>query len=512
MRRWHYELELHTDAVISKSAATAGGHESLDYVPGATLLGVAARILYSKYPQHAFALFHSGKVRFGNGYPLTHDSLSFPIPLSIFVAKRDRTRWARGGLIIAPTLLRNEVWGHTPTEQEWKQIRGGFMTLDGSLPSPELTVSTKTAIARDRRRSREGHLFAYQAVRAGTRFGFTVSIDDDVAPEVDALVRDALCNTAVGIGRSRSAEFGWAAITPRLKAWDVPDSRPVQEGLLVLYCHGDVALRDLQSGQPTLRPHPSHFGLPEPAKLDLDRTFIRTRRYSPFNGWRRLPDLERQVLVKGSVIVFKGLPTSFDLSQYAGMLQAGVGDYRECGLGEVWVQPSFLMEDTLTPEARGSSLAANAMRPRSDLIPQGPLMTWLKSRDLEEAEKIEADHLAHEWINSIFSSLPASRCPGPSQWGVIRERALLASSAGHLRDELFGPTGDRTTGHGMLRTGVRAGPWMAEFRGTRLVDKLQDLVENGLGLDNRGSGAVVLRAVCLLAARMPRELAARRGA
>ena len=56
-------LTLSADAVFSARAATLGGHEGLDHIPGAALLGWAAGQLYGGGGRKAYILFHSGKVR-----------------------------------------------------------------------------------------------------------------------------------------------------------------------------------------------------------------------------------------------------------------------------------------------------------------------------------------------------------------------------------------------------------------------------------------------------------------
>lgn len=78
------ELELLDDLVISARAASVGGHLSLDYIPGGTILGAAAALLYGKGPfagDTAYRVFHSGNWRFGNGLPLDDQGrVGWPVP------------------------------------------------------------------------------------------------------------------------------------------------------------------------------------------------------------------------------------------------------------------------------------------------------------------------------------------------------------------------------------------------------------------------------------------------
>ena len=42
MNQFAFEIELLDDLVISARSATTGGHQTLDYIPGQTLLGACA--------------------------------------------------------------------------------------------------------------------------------------------------------------------------------------------------------------------------------------------------------------------------------------------------------------------------------------------------------------------------------------------------------------------------------------------------------------------------------------
>ena len=78
------DIVLNTDAVLTADASSSQVHRSLEYVPGRTLLGVAASRLYADLSaEDAFTVFHSGKVRFGDGIPvLDSRSPCGPTPLS----------------------------------------------------------------------------------------------------------------------------------------------------------------------------------------------------------------------------------------------------------------------------------------------------------------------------------------------------------------------------------------------------------------------------------------------
>ena len=70
MRRMLLILTPTERAAFSARAATEGDHQTLNYIPGAALLGWAAARLYDDM-EDPFCVFHSGAVRFSNALPLT---------------------------------------------------------------------------------------------------------------------------------------------------------------------------------------------------------------------------------------------------------------------------------------------------------------------------------------------------------------------------------------------------------------------------------------------------------
>lgn len=496
MRRRDYVLELESDAVISRTSGTAGGHQSLDYVPGAVILGVVAGKIYSRDQNRALTLFHSGKVRFGSAYPLAvGDVAAYPMPLSLHRAKRDERQ--------PELLLHNLAVGDPEDGVQMQQMRegDGFFTLEGKLVSVASTMVVKTAVDASTRRAKQGHLFAYQALRAWTRFGFSVSVDDGVDRELEKLIEDTLTTGSLAIGRSRSAEFGWARVTRRSVAQPSVPIAAIRDGRLVVLARTDLALLDQETGQPTLQPSPRHF-LPEKlsmvARVNWHHSFLRSRRYSPFNGKRRRPDLERQVIVKGSVIVLEGIPADTDAESLARRLEAGVGAYRESGLGEVWIQPPPLMKGALRWQ-RGTaepSACSDAPEDSDKVIP------WLRAVAGRKVEELAAARLAREWARDLVDVTPRHGGPGPSQWGMIRERAALAPRAAELWKDLFEPA------VGLLHKGVRARPWTQRYRGHSVGEVLGRQVAQEIAARGPKKDWVVLRAVRLLAMRMPRELSA----
>jgi hypothetical protein len=230
---------------------------------------------------------------------------------------------------------------------------------------------------------------------------------------VDA-VSSALAGT-VRVGRSRSAEYGLLA-TEKIRS-QVALPQPDTGSNLIIYCVSDLALSDSANGSPVLAPAGSYFGVPV-ACLQEEQSYLRIRRYAPFNGKRRRFDVERQVIAKGSVLVFKtdSALTKDELDALQARLERGVGLYRQDGLGQVLVNPPFLSDFKFTAAAPQPVPVLET--PVQDEIP--PLAAWLQTRARARDEEQEVIRQVHEWIKDLTKE----NCPKNSQWGQLREFAL----------------------------------------------------------------------------------------
>lgn len=562
MKRLAFHVELLSDVVITKHSGTTGGQETLDYIPGHIWLGVVAKHLYetAKSKGAAWSLFHSGDVRFGNAYPVSNQQTTWPIPLSIHVPKMQQK--SKHGEGLDTEAMYNLVWKRdlSPDEQP-KQERAGYFSLSGTRPSLSPKMVMKTAIDRDKGRARESHLYGMETLPAGSVFAFEVHLDDAVA-QWDKDIANALTDPAVYIGRSRSAEFGRVRVYPA-EPIAIPSSFAIQradteaERRLVFYCASDLALLDPKTGQPTLIPQAQHFHLAQ-GELDLERTFLMTRRYSPFNGTRKRPEAERQVLTKGSVIVFKNIASSVDLNTLSTFCATGIGLYREAGLGQILVQPSFLQQETLyvvptSPNSRHDVNPSDQRKTSSDSpIPVDvTLLQWMEHRSQDVEQRQRAAQVARDWIKELQKHRPRGRGPSRSQWGYLRDCAAQAKDIDALVLALFGaqdaqPDTNHTPGSeiqtpaqrakkrkekkenlGQLFRGVRQEYWATSYRGKTLAELLAELIQKEceaykhsstpfsessiLHASNQTKDAgwhkeVALKAVQILAAQMPKHL------
>lgn len=482
MRSLFFTARLVSDAVISERSATAGGHTSLDYLPGATLLGAAAARLYKDNPAVAYSLFHSGAVRFGNAYPLTHDNRpTLPVPLCWHLPKGKETEdlTQACNLIHVPD-EQFEAWDNRGEQQ--KQLRGGYVSPDGKKLSPERNYRIKTAVNRDRQgMADDAQLFGYQSLAAGTCWYFRVDFDDGIDPQLVGQVGDALCG-AIRVGRSRSAEYGLLAISSSEK--EPLQFAPTAGERLLLYCLSDLALTDRQTGAPILVPEPGVLQL-DSATFNPARSYLRTRSYAPFNSTRKRFDLERQVIAKGSVLVYDR-PGGFgagELQQLQQRLACGIGSYRQDGLGQLLVNPPFLAEVSF------AGFAAPALAPPPAAEPQRlpPLAGWLGAKAAQRSEEAAVVKQVDDWIRE----LAGDRCPKNSQWGQLRTIAVQGKDLDEIKSRLTK----------LCDAGVSQKQWARQVKGRTLQGSYRDFIFKTV-LD--GSLSQVRKRLYLLGNRLPR--------
>lgn len=221
MKGFELLLTLREDCVFSERSATAGGHRGLSYVPGAAILGAFAARVYRDDDlsmQDEFQLFHSGRVRFGNGLPVSATGeRGWPMPFC-WHADKGATRTTDDGRLLADSVYHLSAEAARERGTQPEQLRGGFVTETGLVLSPRKALRLKTAIDPNTGRARDAALFGYDALSAGQRFVARIDIDDDVDDTLAATLRNALPQP-MPLGRSRGAEYGLVDVELR----DLPD-------------------------------------------------------------------------------------------------------------------------------------------------------------------------------------------------------------------------------------------------------------------------------------------------
>jgi CRISPR-associated protein Csx10 len=468
----HIRLDLESDVVVSRSSATFGGHESLDYLPGAMLRGAFAAYLNREAPALIDAALFSGRLRFGPAYPIgDKDSPSVPVPRSWHHGKGNSLETTR------------DLSSNKAVEgEQFVQLRDGYLA-SAKLVSVEMAFTMRTATDRGGRAS-DGLLFGYQAIRAGQGFMARIDVDD---PTLVGHVEKWIASGKVRLGRSRTAEFGTVRLA-KTSAGDLDALRSEgpKDGTLIGYCFSDLLLRDAGSGAPTLTPMPAHFGLTG-GEFDPKRSYLRTRAYSPFNGERRRPDLERQVIEAGSVIVFTNVPAS-EVTAVVSRAGAAHGEAIEDGLGQVLWNPKLL-----TPPAGLAKAERQKGGPKASVnatsAPDGSLGTFVNGFVLAAQRDAEID----KTVTRLGNMLREFRIP-PSQWGVLRD----IGRGGGTFEAVRGALSEQIS----KSKGVSAQLIWTRRIGTTSAAKVLEEGLDGLPDKLRGDVGVLLER---LAARMMRE-------
>ncbi|MFZ2404578.1 MAG: hypothetical protein WAW41_05535 [Methylobacter sp.] len=453
MKQYTITLTLQEDVIISQRSASLGGHRSLDYVPGAVLLGACAGRLYNRIcaefgQQQAYRLFHSGKVRFGNAYPLSvSGQLGMPMPLLWRCIKGDNYQSKRDGdryqLDIGKINQDKDNGG-----VQYVQLRSGYLTCDLEILKPGQTLRMKTAIDPDTARAATSQLFGYQALQAGQRFCAILAADDDVL-ELAELAAKAMRGKLL-LGRSRSAQYG-KAVCEVSESFNppAPDAGMLGIKQLKLWLQADTVLQDDQ-GRPLMHgEHVSLPGLPD-SEIDWQDSVLRFRRYSPYNGKRRSFDMERQAIEKGSVLSVT-LHEPLDQAQWD-VLQKGLGLYRESGLGQVVVNHALTDNDKIKQIIPFADVAvAAAQVPKQ---PASDFAKWIQARVAVNTDLNNDKKYAEQLISELpqlyqraraYYGLEAHMSIGPSasQWSQVVD---AGKEYQHDQKALFGKVFDADNG------------------------------------------------------------------
>jgi len=438
-------MELEDEVVLSRRSATRGDHETLDYIPGSTLLGWAASHLYERLSvEDAYLVFHSGKVRFYNGLPLTPSGgRARPMPLCWHEDKGGKSAREEKGLLISDRVF-NLISGKSEHILQPRQLRNGYIDDSGHVFQPSRTYRMKTALNPNTATASESQLFGYESLDRCQHFVGGISADNDVNEELFKKLLEVF-NGSMRIGRSRSAQYGRVRVSfYREKMNNVTVGLSGKSRELTLWLISDLALRDT-CGSPTLCPDPSILGLPK-GQLVLEKTFVRSRSYAPYNAFHKSRGMDRQVLVAGSVLTFmfdEPLPESC-----LSLLSDGIGDYRECGLGEVSINPeliqgdhpNFLTADTTHP-------IKGVVSPKGVVRPDDPFITFLERRSVGRSTEEDSKAWAQGKIVELKSMYLSARKfngaklfdpigPGRAQWRRVLDAATEPEST-HLNKRLF---------------------------------------------------------------------------
>lgn len=437
-----YKCILKTDVILNQKAATEGPNTTLDFIPGSNFLGVVASAVYddaSISNETKLALFHSGRVKFGDAHPALKGVRSERIPASVFYPKMD-------GLTGGDTYIYHAIKDKTSEPMrklQLKQGRNGFCVFDGNqgtMVEPQNSFAIKSAHDRDKRTSADEQMYGYQSLSAGLELLFEVEADDEALLKIV----DENIKGQKRIGRSRSAQYGLVEILETNYA-DVECCK--KGGLVTVYADGRLIFVN-EDGLPTAQPTIEQLGLKD-GRILWEESQIRTFCYAPYNYKRRAFDTDRYGIEKGSVFVVE---TNTIVSG-----QAYVGSYNNEGFGAVIYNPVFLEADETGKTVVKIEKAANASQTKTTVVgavEETAMLKLLKRQ--KRISDIERDiyPMTNAWVHKYASKFKDKDIPFASQWGEIRSIAMLNPDRQSMIDKI-----NEYLGHG-----VAADKWKEKGR------------------------------------------------
>lgn len=384
-------------AVFSERAATEGAHRTLSCPTGSALLGWAAARLYSDF-NDPFSIFHSGKVRFSNAYPLVGDKIAWPVPRLLMEKKHER-----GGIENESRLKANQLVVGRPRERpdggaedapQYQALKGYFVSADGEVIKPQFSGRLRTAT--EDGRAKKGQLFGFQHIDPGKIRCYRAMIEADDGAIDDAewtKLLDAFNGKTLRLGRGSGTAYGGYyecqmtenAADPWPQTGSIHASIPVR-----VWALSDIALVD-RFGAPCFSPTAEMFGLPKASKFLGDDSAISVRRFAPWNAHLNRRDIERQVIEAGSVLSFK-----IDAEHSIQTLANIFGLWREAGLGHAWIAPPMLsvqrgkrpIISVALSEPTGHATAESAETTMG--APEHELIAWTRAMALAANNKANA--------------------------------------------------------------------------------------------------------------------------
>lgn len=415
MKKYQFKCHLLSDVVLTSVAATEGFHPSLDYIPGAKFLGIVARSRYNDLATNQQAildLFHNSTVRFSDALPFVDNGKALRVPLSWQKAKGS-TVDTENKIYLHHKLtddIRQQLReGKVP---QLKQYREGFFTPSSNkLLAFDQAFSLKSAYDPESRKSKDGQMFGYFALRAGSEWVFDV--EDDTGQYIDTIRR--VLEGRHRIGRSKSAEYGLIEITYSDDIFEEPIN--VAGPSILIYAESNLCFYDT-GGRTTAQPTAQQLTGLQGASINWELSQVRSRNYQTWNTKRDNKDADRIIIERGSVFYIE-LPAH--QSPAPDFYKRGVGTHRAEGFGKVRVNPDFLQSDTYYLKERYSKHEPEA-KPKSPIAERGTLndtatlaaieQRYLRNRFPSQIERdVQAFITQHK---SVFSTL------SNSQWGALR--------------------------------------------------------------------------------------------
>ncbi len=188
----NYTLYLKEDLIFPSNSFD----RSLDYIPGASVLGAFAGAYIKKYGDSDFnSLFLSGKVRFGNLY-ISDRSGSFFYPAPRFLGRIKATDENKDKGIKNP--LKENL-----TEKQFKTLKNGYINEKYGLKNVKTEIAYHNALL-----SEEG-LYMQYCVSSGQYFSGSIIADGEKMERIYPL----FAKGELSFGKSKTAQYSRCIVT-----------------------------------------------------------------------------------------------------------------------------------------------------------------------------------------------------------------------------------------------------------------------------------------------------------
>ncbi len=398
MKKIDFKVTFLSDIVLNSSSNTEGNIETLDFITGASFLGMVAKN-YDVF-ENPFEVFHSGKVRFGEATPLFESKPTYKVPFSFFAPKLDNNKQE----------MKNNHFIDYEDEKEldkqYKQIRSGYITSNLDYVNLDYNYSQKSSYDKKNRKSKDSSMYGYKAIQKGTIWKFSIKFDD-----VDEKVQNKVIGNILGekyLGKSKTSQYG-KVLVEELKDFKEENLENINlGGTTYIYINSSLALFN-ENGMPTFEPTKENLGLIN-ASIDWENTQIRTKKFTPYNFKRQTNDYTRLVIEKGSVIALvDASPEDMNI------LKDGIGAYLNEGFGEVLINPSFLLkQDSFSlNKIEKKDIKLEIQEEKVDNI----LISFLTQKTKQKTDIYDLGKEVQEFIDNHKKEFDTV---SKSQWGQIR--------------------------------------------------------------------------------------------
>lgn len=394
----YYKLTFLSDIVLQGSSNTQGKVETLDYITGASILGIVAKN-YDKF-ENKTDIFHSQKVRFGEATLFDNNKECYKAPLCFFAPKNDFDKQEVKNNHFIKYEIQKEI------DKQYKQIRTGYINSKLDYLTLDFAYTQKAAYDKTNRRAKDSSMYGYNSIQKGTSWIFSLKIDESISSNDSELLNNSLLGTRY-LGKSKTSSYGKVKIEELEDFQKENIENPIQTVTNFIYIKSSLALFD-ENGMSTFTPTKENLGL-ENATINWERTQIKTKTFTPYNSQRECFDFSRNIIQRGSVIALENLSEK-DIQT----LKNGIGAYLNEGYGEILINPSFLLKEE---EFGLNKKLITYQEENSSSKVDDTLVVFLtnkkedSSKALNEVEKVE------QYIEKNKDSFKGV---SKSQWGQIR--------------------------------------------------------------------------------------------